>query len=48
VGNDRVGQGVHADRTLLLALYDELKCLLQESPVFVVEWDDALLVEEVH
>jgi hypothetical protein len=46
--NDRVGQGIHADRTFLLALYDKLEGLLQKSAVLVVKWDDVLFLKELH
>jgi hypothetical protein len=48
VGNDRIGQGLHANGALLLALYDKLESLLQESAILVVEHDYILVLEKLH
>jgi hypothetical protein len=48
VSDDGVRQMFHANGAFLLALDDELKRLLQERTVLVIERDDVLLFEELH
>jgi hypothetical protein len=48
VSDNGVSQGLHANRTLFLALDDKLERLLQEATVFVIERDNVLFLEEVH
>jgi hypothetical protein len=48
MGNDRIFQGINADGTFLLALYDELEGLLQEGSILVIELDNALLLKKLH
>lgn len=48
VSDDGVRQVFHANRAFLLALDYELKRLLQERTVLVIEQDGALLFKELH